>query len=400
MTDITNHTEEKLTDLDKLIPNPRNPNMHGDEQVEALAKIIRFQGWRLPIVVSKQSGFIVRGHGRLQAAQKLGVGQAPVSFQDYENEAQEYADMIADNRIAELADMDRAQLKDLLEELDTGELDMDLTGFDEDALADLMSEFHVPQEGETGDDELPTDIPKRVSLGDLWILGDHRLFCGDSTSKEDVKKVTAFSNPQMMVTDPPYGVEYDPTWRRDAGVNKNEKKMGKVANDDRADWQEAWDLFPGNIVYVYHAGLFSGLVGDSIVRAGFDLRSQIIWVKDRMALSRSDYHWQHEPCWYAVRKNAKSNRNDDRTQTTTWEIPARDDEGHGHGTQKPVMCMMKPMQNHIFDCVYDPFLGSGTTLIAAEKMGKACIGIELNPEYCDIILQRWEDFTGKKAIKN
>ena len=302
---ITNHTSEQQKPISELIPNPRNPNQHDDKQIAMLAKIIEFQGWRLPIVVSKKSGFIVRGHGRLMAAQKLGLEQVPVSVQEYENEAQEWADLIADNRIAELAEIERSTLKDLLEELDTGDFNMDLTGFDNESLESLMSEFFVEGDGETDDDEVPDEAPERCSEGDLWMLGDHRLLCGDCTVAENVQKLTAGIHPEIMVTDPPYGVEYDPSWRADAGVNKNTKKMGVVANDERADWTDAWKLYNGDIAYVYHAGLFTGVVGESLIASGFDLRAQIIWAKDRFALSRGDYHWQHEPCWYAIRKGKR-----------------------------------------------------------------------------------------------
>jgi DNA modification methylase len=183
----------------------------------------------------------------------------------------------------------------------------------------------------------------------------------------------------------------------DAGLTGNTARMGKVMNDDRADWTEAWKLFPGDVAYVYHAGVFASTVQQSLERAGFAIRAQIIWAKDRLALSRGDYHWQHEPCWYAVREGGKGHRTDDRTQTTLWSIPARDDAGHGHGTQKPVECMERPVRNHLADTVYEPFAGSGTTLIACERTGRACLAMELDPGYCDVIVRRWEEFTGKKA---
>lgn len=201
-----------------------------------------------------------------------------------------------------------------------------------------------------------------------------------------------------MVTDPPYGVEYDPQWRAEAGVNKNTAKLGKVQNDDRADWEPAWRLFPGDIAYVYHDGRKTSTVQQSLERAGFRVRAQIVWAKDRMALSRGDYHWQHEPCWYAVRDGAKGRRTDDRTQTTLWQIPARDDDGHGHGTQKPVECMARPIRNHDCQTVYEPFIGSGTTLIACEQLGRRCRAIEIDPGYVAVALQRWADATGKTPV--
>jgi DNA modification methylase len=202
-----------------------------------------------------------------------------------------------------------------------------------------------------------------------------------------------------MVTDPPYGVDYHPSWRAEAGVNHNPQKMGRVTNDDQADWSDAWALFPGTVAYVWHAGLKASVVETSLVVNGFELRSQIIWAKDRMALSRGDYHWQHEPCWYAVRAGQPGHRTDDRTQTTLWTIPARDDRGHGHGTQKPVECMARPMRNHDVLDIYEPFAGSGTALIAAEQLGRRCCAIEITPAYVQVVIDRFEGFTGEKAVK-
>ena len=173
--------------------------------------------------------------------------------------------------------------------------------------------------------------------------------------------------------------------------------MGKVTNDDRADWTEAWALSPSVVSYVWHAGRHAKTVQESLEACDFIVRNQIIWVKDRFALSRGNYHWQHEPCWYAVRKNNKSRWIGDHSQTTSWQIPSRDDSGHGHGTQKPMECMARPIRNHEGD-VYDPFLGSGTTLIACEQLGRICYGMEIDPVYCDVIVKRWETLTGQKAV--
>ncbi len=172
-----------------------------------------------------------------------------------------------------------------------------------------------------------------------------------------------------------------------------------MTNDDTADWRAAWALFPGAVAYVWHAGLKASIVEASLAASGFELRSQIIWAKDRMALSGGDYHWQHEPCWYAVRDGGKGHRTPDRSQSTLWAIPSREDSGHGHGTQKPVECMARPMRNHEAPTVYDPFCGSGSTLIAAEQLGRTCYVIEIEPGYCQIAIDRWQAFTGQKAVK-
>jgi DNA modification methylase len=250
--------------------------------------------------------------------------------------------------------------------------------------------------------ELPV-VPTSV-LGDIYLLGDHRIMCGDSTDKESVLKLLGGGVPSLMVTDPPYGVEYDPNWRNEAERKNGEafggRAIGKVLNDDRADWREAWELYPGNVAYVWHSALHSSEVDASLVAAGFEIRSQIIWAKHRFAISRGHYHWQHEPCWYAVRKNESGNWSGDRSQTTLWAI-THNASDTGHGTQKPIECMLRPIENNSKsgDIVYDPFLGSGTTLIAAEKSGRTCYGMELSPQYVDVIVKRWEDFTGRKAEK-
>jgi DNA modification methylase len=203
-----------------------------------------------------------------------------------------------------------------------------------------------------------------------------------------------------MVTDPPYGVEYDPAWRQRAGIAGAGTATGKVLNDDQADWREAWALFPGDVAYVWHAGLFAGTVADSLAACDFVLRSQIIWAKSQMVMSRGDYHWHHEPCWYAVRKGKTGHYAGDRKQTTLWQIPKPAKSETGHGTQKPVECMRRPIENNSSpgQAVYEPFSGSGTTLIAAEMTGRSCHAIELNPAYVDVAVLRWQAFAGQQAV--
>jgi DNA modification methylase len=240
----------------------------------------------------------------------------------------------------------------------------------------------------------------RSLMGRLILKSAHRIVCGDSTDAETVAKALNGVAPNLMVTDPPYGVEYDASWRTRAGVNLNKQKMGKVLNDERADWRGAWDLFHGDVAYVWHAGLHVSEVQESLEASGFDIRSQIIWVKDRFALSRGDYHWQHEPCWYAVRSGKTGHYVGGRGQSTTWAIATRDDVGVGHSTQKPVECMKRPIENNSEpgEAVYEPFSGSGTTIIAAEMTGRNCHAIELEPTYVDVAVRRWQDFTGRTAI--
>ena len=390
---------EKAVDVVDLVEHPRNPNKHSDKQIALLAKIIRNQGWRNPIVVSADSGFIVAGHGRLMAAKVLNVEQVPVDYQPFDNEAEEYAHLIADNRIAELAEADKSELAKLVRELED-KIDLDLTGFDAPSLEELLAtkeEKQVDAEPKT-DKAAELQVKWKTEKGQLWKLGEHRLLCGDSTNAKDVERVLGDDKADIMVTDPPYGVNYDPSWRAEAGMTVNENKLGKVQNDDIADWTPAWQLFDGDVCYVYHAGAKAGTVQQSLEDSGFNIRSQIIWSKDKMALSRGDYHWQHEPCWYGVRDGKKGNRTEDRTQTTVWQIAAREDSGHGHGTQKPVECMARPIRNHHCSTVYEPFSGSGTTIIACEQLDKKCRAIEIDPNYVAVALERYVDATGKEPV--
>jgi DNA modification methylase len=213
-----------------------------------------------------------------------------------------------------------------------------------------------------------------------------------------------------MVTDPPYGVNYDPGWRNSAARNGatagrsrgaiGGRALGKVQNDDRADWREAWVLFPGDVAYVWHAGLHASDVEASLNASGFFVRSQIIWDKTRLLISRGDYHWQHEPCWYAVRKGKPGHWAGDRKQTSVWQIEKNQKSETGHSTQKPVECMRRPIENNSSQgqAVYEPFCGSGTTIIAAAMTGRACHAIELSPAYVDVGVKRWQDFTGEAAV--
>ena len=213
------------------------------------------------------------------------------------------------------------------------------------------------------------------------------------------------AKPFLMVTDPPYGVEYDPQWRERAGLGR-QRQVGAVANDHQADWSAAYKLFTGDVAYVWHAGVHAAEVAESLAAAEFQIRSQIVWAKQHFALSRGNYHWQHEPCWYGVRKGRSSRWRGDRTQSTVWQIANlnsfggnRDETVTGHGTQKPVELMSRPILNHTGrgEQVYDPFLGSGTTLIAAEQTERVCLGLEIDPRYVDVIVRRWQEFSGKTA---
>lgn len=384
------------TDIADLVPYARNSRTHSPEQIAQIAASIREFGFTNPVLIDSGGG-IVAGHGRVMAATKIGLSRVPCIRLGHLNEAQKRAYVIADNKIALNAGWDQEVLTDEMREIAEMGFDLEITGFTDAELAELLLE---KTEGNTSEDAVPEAPENPVTrVGDVWILGRHRIICGDATNATDVERVLAGVKPHLMVTDPPYGVEYDPTWRNRAGVNKSTKKSGVVANDDRADWREAWALFPGEVAYVWHASLFTREVLDSLEACKFSHRAMIIWAKDRFTLGRGHYHWQHEPCWYVVRDGGSGHWNGDRSQSTVWNIKAREDGGHGHGTQKPVECMRRPIENNSSpgQAVYEPFSGSGTTIIACEQTGRSCSAIELNPAYVDVALRRWQEFTGGGA---
>ncbi|NRQ11590.1 DNA adenine methyltransferase YhdJ [Aliiroseovarius sp. xm-v-208] len=671
--------------LAQIIPYARNPRNNAEAIATVAASIQEF-GWRQPIVVD-EAMVVLAGHTRLEAARKLGFKSAPVHVAKGLTEAQARAFRIMDNRSSENAEWDKDLLNLELADLLEADFDLGLTGFTDDELNALMNSLEDSTGAQEGEDDIP-DTPEDPNSrpGDLWVLGNHRLLCGDSTVATDIERLFGTVKPLLMVTDPPYGVEYDPSWRNQAGAAKT-KRTGKVMNDDRADWREAWALFPGDVAYVWHGALHAATVAESLEAAGFNIRSQIIWAKERLVLSRGDYHWQHEPCqpagtmvwkvvergagsqpaqiasvpietlqegdhvvsynsyesvirrrgrkvtrfgkrhydglmhtiaaagrvtrataehrfsarlcaeaagtqvvylmrrgdwwrvgrvslfnsrgfglatrlsdnkadeawivatypsgclaqcaeqtlsckygiptthwevdqwtsanhrspemisgiyaaldlpaldarasllmrdhrlerahpfisasdnlmfsrqavrqvracnlvaglhqipmptcgdnfewvtvtgndaapfsgpvysmdvdkdqhyiadglvthncWYAVKKTGKGHWAGDRKQTTLWQIPSKDQDAKTvHGTQKPVECMRRPILNNSSpgQAVYEPFMGSGTTLIAAETTGRVCYGIELNPAYVDVAVQRWQKFTGQQAV--
>lgn len=379
-----------------LIPFAKNARTHSDAQVAQIAASMREFGWTNPILVDGDNG-IIAGHGRLLAARKLGIDPVPVIELASLTEAQKRALVIADNKLALNAGWDEALLGLELGDLGALRFDLSLTGFSDLEILALTSAGNA---GLTDPDYVPALPDLAVTApGDVWLLGKHRLLCGDSTNPEDVERVLAGVRPHLMVTDPPYGVEYDPAWRERLGIPMEGLATGTVLNDDRSDWRESWALFPGEVAYVWHAALTSASVYESLTASGFRIRAQIVWDKTRLVIGRGDYHWQHEPCWYAVRKGKTGHWAGDRKQTTVWAIAHRKSES-GHGTQKPVECMKRPIENNSSpgQAVYEPFSGSGTTIIAAEMTGRSCHAIELNPVYVDVAVKRWQAFTGLEAV--
>jgi DNA modification methylase len=397
-------TVERLP-LAKLKPHPRNPRKHpgpGSSEWETLQKSIEHDYFD-PIVWNKRNGLLVSGHLRTKVLTAGGYSDADCVIVDYD-EPTHLARMIAANKAT--GENNENLLKEIFIDLDQQDVDLDLTGFTSGELEALEI---FPAENNTDDDHAADLIDKAAELqkqwktarGQLWELGEHRIMCGDSTSKEDVGRLIGDDKPHLMVTDPPYGVEYDANWRNEAdranGKPYGARAVGKVQNDDKADWTPAWQLFPGDVAYVWHAGVRASEVSASLECAKFGIRSQIIWAKNNFAIGRGDYHWQHGPCWYAVRVGAKGHYCGDRSQTTLWQIDKPQKSETGHSTQKPLECMARPIRNNskAGDLVYEPFSGSGTTLIACEQLQRKCRAMEIDPGYVAVALQRWADLTGK-----
>ncbi len=380
----------------------RNARKHPPQQLKQLRSSFQKYGQVWPVLV-RADGTIIAGHGRFEAAKAEGYTEIRVIVASGWSEEQCRAFALLDNQVPENAEWDKELLGVELYELRERGIDLSELGFDIDTVDALLAP--KGNDGQTDPDSAPPVPAVPVSKrGDLWILGRHRLLCGDSTLAEDVSRVLGGIKPHLMVTDPPYGVKYDPAWREGADLGVGQRSKGKVANDDRADWREAWALFPGHVAYVWHGGLHSAVVQESLKAHDFEVRAQIIWVKQHFVLSRGDYHWQHEPCWYAVR--GRGHWKGDRKQTTVWEIKNNNSFGNaekektwGHGTQKPVECMRRPIENNSSpgQAIYEPFSGSGTTVIAAEMTGRSVHAVEIDPAYVDVAVKRWQEFTGEKA---
>ncbi len=386
----------RLSQLKEYSDNPRKITT---ELLEKLASHISEDGYHQRIIVDSDYT-IIGGHQRKKALYMAGY--------DDDNEIE----VLMPNRKLSAQEVDRLNIRD---NLSFGEYDFDILterfdmedlvsfGMDKDLLTPIFDTMTLDGIGEEEAIDLPEEPTSK--LGDVYILDNHRLMCGDSTNADHVTKLLDGSKPILMVTDPPYGVSYAPEWRKDVGLN-NSQNIGKVLNDDRYDWSEAYSLFTGDVAYVWHSSSYTHKFAEHIENSGFDLINLIVWSKNRFALSRGDYHHQHEPLWYAVKKGKQHNWQGKRDQSTVWEIDSYSggatdgEERTGHGTQKPLECMLTPILNNSKEgeSVYDPFGGSGTTLIACEKSKRNCYMMELSPAYVDVIIKRWENSTKQKAV--
>ncbi len=405
-------TKIEIWPLARLIPSEKNPRKN-DSAVDRMCASIEEFGFKIPCLV-RGNGEVVDGHLRLKAAHKLGISEVPVILCDEWSPAQVKAFRLMVNRSVNLDDELFAQeLKDIVD----ADYDIEHTGFDSKEIDDLLATLNPEQE----DEVVPEPPAMPVSrTGDLRLCGPHRVLCGDSTSEEDVNRLLMESKPFLMVTDPPYGIELDSEWRDRAGLNGcgaaepsylKHRTEGHnnttISSDTRADWSDAFELLPSlEVAYVWHASIFTREVLEGLTRIGFLYPQQIIWNKGRIMLTRTHYWYQHEPCWYVRKKNApwygKAGEN-----STIWDsaspkfiMGGSDEEKFDHPTQKPLALMTKPILNHTKrgELVYEPFLGSGTTLAAAETTSRVCYGIELDPKFVDVVIQRWQGMTGKQTV--
>lgn len=382
--------------VEELIPYARNSRTHSDAQVAQIASSIKEFGWTNPILVDGENG-IIAGHGRLMAARKLGHTEVPVIELSDMTETQKKAYIIADNQLAMNSGWDTSMLSLELAELQDDGFDLDLIGFDPKELNKLLEPDVI--EGLTDEDAVP-EVPKepKTKLGDVYILGNHRLMCGDSCNIESVETLTD-GLVDILVTDPPYNVAYEGK-TKDALTIQNDSMGDEQFRQFLRDAFVAADavMKPGAVFYIWHADSegynFRGACHD----AGWKVRQCLIWAKDSMVMGRQDYHWKHEPCLYGWKDGAGHLWSSDRKQTTIIECkrPQRNDI---YPTMKPVELMEYQILNNTKgqDLVLDLFGGSGSTLIACEKTGRQARLMELDPKYCDVIVKRWEDFTGKTA---
>jgi DNA modification methylase len=389
------HLKITETPIDALIPYVRNSRTHSGDQVAQIAASIKEFGWTNPVLVDGENG-IIAGHGRVMAARKLGLASVPCIEIGDMTEAQKRAYVIADNKLAENAGWDDELLALEIADLKNEGFDVDLLGFDAAELDALLGRDLVV--GLTDEDDAPEapEIPK-TKAGDVYLMGKHRLMCGDSTSIADLERLANGNAVDMWLTDPPYNVAYE------GGTGLT------IQNDDMGDEQfrqflrdayVAADavMKSGAVFYIWHADSegynFRGAAKD----AGWEVRQCLIWKKSSLVMGRQDYHWKHEPCLYGWKGGAGHLWAADRKQTTILEFekPSRNGE---HPTMKPVALFEYQMLNNTKggDIVLDSFGGSGTTAIAAEKHGRVAYLMELDPKYCDVIVERWEQFTGKKA---
>lgn len=386
-------TDMQLVSLDKLVPYVNNARTHSPEQIGKLRSSLREFGFINPVIIDRDFG-IIAGHGRVLAAREEGITEVPCVFVDHLTEAQKKAYIIADNRMALDAGWDEELLRVEIEALQAEAFDLALTGFGDDELADLLG----AEEDEVKDDDydLTEALEKAafVEKGDVWVVGKHRLYCGDATNADDVSKLMDGHRANLIVTDPPYGVSF----KSKSGLT--------IQNDSMKDeefynfLQKAFDnmvahMESGGAAYVFHADTEGLTFRKAFVDAGFHLAGVCIWAKNSLVLGRSDYQWQHEPVLYGFLQNGKHRWYSDRKQTTIWNFD-KPKRNANHPTSKPLDLLAYPIGNSSQEnsIVLDTFGGSGSTLMACEQTGRICYTMELDEKYASVILRRYVDDTG------
>lgn len=401
---------DAIVDVAKLVPNPKNPNQHPDNQIQLLGRIIRQTGWRAPITVSKRSGFIVKGHGRLAAALLEGMKEAPVDFQNYTNDAEEYADLVADNRIAELAETDQKLLADIFADIDTGEIPMELTGYTEDEVENLVTALAEALHNDLNEpDEVP-ELPEPeetvTQKGDLWILGRHRVVCGDATSEKDRELLLNGAHPEILLTDPPYcsgGFQESGKVTGSIGSKQSDGKGGfttpTISSDNLSTrgYQVLMKAVLGaadvKVAYIFTDWRMWVYLFDLVEGSGLGVRNMIVWNKKSPGMGNG-WRAQHELVMFAHRTKPKWDNHKGYGNV----LEATRSGNELHPTQKPVEILEKLLDNTDWaEGVLDTFGGSGTTLIAAESAGQPSYIMEMEPGFVDVIVRRYIKATGKKT---
>lgn len=401
---------DRITDFRRvraadLIANPKNWRTHPKAQRDALSGLLSEIGYADALLARETPDglMLIDGHLRAETTPDALV---PVMVLDLD-EAEADKLLATLDPLAAMAGRDDERLRDLLAGVQT----------DSDALLAMLEDLRGPEPktGLTDPDAVPAVTEPISKTGDLWLLGEHRLLCGDCGDPESISRLLGDCAPTLLVTDPPYGVKLDPTWR-DGVYNKlgpgalpymTETHTNRTLSGDTiVDWSPVFALVPSlEVAYVWHAGVHAAHVALGLEAIGFEIRSQIIWAKSHFAMGRGAYNWQHEPCWFAVRKGKTSNWIGPHHDSTLWQLASpkmimggSDEQKWDHPAQKPVECMERPVRNHAGD-VYEPFSGSGTTIIACERQQRRCYAMEIEPKYCDIAVRRWEQYTGREAVR-
>ena len=388
---MTTTTEMKLVPLSKLVPYVNNARTHSPEQINKLRSSLREFGFINPVIIDRDYG-VIAGHGRILAAKEEGISEVPCVFADHLTEAQKKAYILADNRMAMDAGWDEELLRVEIESLQAADFDLSFTGFDEKELAKL---FDDGNEGKEDEFDVSSELEKPVfsKAGDVWLLGRHRLVCGDSTDPNTYDVLMDGKKANLVVTDPPYNVNY-------------EGSAGKIKNDNMASEKfyefllaafsnMASFMADDASIYVFHADTEGMNFRRAFHDAGFYLSGCCIWKKPRLVLGRSPYQWQHEPCLFGWKKNGKHRWYSDRKQTTIWEFDNPKKNGD-HPTMKPIPLLCYPINNSSMSntIVLDPFGGSGSTLIACQQTDRICHTIELDEKFCDVIVRRYIEQVG------